>query len=196
MISHGARYRILDEPSFLKIRQYHRHLFLEVQLVHPTPLECQQFLWIKRGGCFVDSLERKVAYRIIEREMLGAVVERPTQQQQVIEYGVGQEACFAIEIDDDRIERLRSGLEMSTLGNPVSELEQGRKVFLLEVLIQFSFAEFGCTAGFGNVGQVRIDREGIAQALCNKNLAWCVRQVLDGSHNMGDFEIVVVDDTC
>ena len=81
-------------------------------------------------------------YCVFEGEVFRAIVQGPSEQEQVIEDRLRKEACLTIEVYDDGVEGFRGGLQVRFFGDGVPELKEGSKVFLLEVLIEFAFAEF------------------------------------------------------
>ena len=72
-------------------------------------------------------------------------------------------------------------------------LIEGRKILLLEVLVQLPLAHLGTPPWLGHVREVGVDGKGISQRLRDENLTWCVWQMLYGTHHMGNSEVVVID---
>ncbi len=62
---------------------------------HVALLERPQLLRIEAGRCLVDTLEREVLDHLLARELLRLVVQRPAQQQQVVDQRVaaGSRPC-------------------------------------------------------------------------------------------------------
>ena len=69
-------------------------------------LEGHELLRIEAGRGLVHAFQRKLLDHLLTREILRPIVQRPPQQQQVVDQGVRQKTDFAVEIDDDRIERI------------------------------------------------------------------------------------------
>ena len=130
---------------------------------------------------------------LLAREVLAAIIQRPSQQQQVIDQGLGQKADLAIEIDQDRIERVDVHRLPEPLHDGLPLVEEPREIAVLQVFLQLALAELGAAARFGHIGQVSETRQVVAQGLRNENLSGRVGQVFLGSNHMRDLEIVVVD---
>ncbi len=104
----------------------------------------------------------------------------------------GKEAYFAIEIDDDRVERISIHGLASALGDAFAPNCSDRKVRVLEILTQLALAELGSAAGLSNIRQVRINRQLITERLSDEDLARRIGQVLDGANDMRDLEVLII----
>ena len=83
--------------------------------LHVALLEGDQLLGVEAGRRLVHPLQREVLDHLLAREDLGLVVERPAEQQQVVDDRVGQVADLLVEVDDHRVERLGRDLRARSL---------------------------------------------------------------------------------
>ena len=123
---------------------------------------------------------------LLARKIFGLVVERPAEQHQVVDDRVGQVADLAIEIDDDRIERLGSRNVSDASGDLRAVIVEPLELRVFQVLGDLSLGELLRAARLGDVGQ----------RLSDENLARRVRKVLDRANHMRDPKIVVIDHAC
>ena len=133
-------------------------------------------------------------HHFLSRKILGFVVQRPAQQQEVIDDRIRQIADFAVEIDNHGIERL-GRRHVADAGRDLRALVVHPLEFqVLQVLRDLSLGELLRAAGLGHIRQVSVFRQRVAERLGNENLPRCVREMLDGADDVRDFEIVVIDD--
>src|SRR5262249_35035245 len=104
------------------------------------------------------------------RKEFRLVVERPAEQDQVIQQGVWQVADFAVELDDDGIKRL-GGCDVADLRrDSCPMLIHFLYITVLEILRDLSLADIVLAAGLGNERVVGVLRQRIAESLRDENL--------------------------
>ena len=79
------------------------------------------------------------------------------------------------------------------LGNRSTGLIEPFEVFVVQVFINFSLAKFVLAARLRHKRNVSVLRQGIAERLSDENLARRIRKMLNRSHDMSDFEVMVID---
>ncbi len=179
--------------GLLQVLERRRHLLLDRHRAHVAILKGPELLRVEARGRFVDAIEREQIDHLAASEVLSRVVERPAQQQQVIDDRVRQVTRDAIEIDDDGIERL-GRRRMADLGRDVERVVvEPLEVGLLQVLSDLAFAELVLAAGLRDIRQMRELRQPVAQAFEDEDLSRCVREMLDRANHVRDLEVVIVD---
>ena len=88
--SHGGG--SATRPACCRYGSIFGHLLLQRQLLHVAVLEGPQLLRVEAGRRLGHPLQREVLDHLLAGEVLGLVVERPAQQQQVVDDRVGQVA--------------------------------------------------------------------------------------------------------
>ena len=101
-----ARRRIATSPARCKNGTDLRHALLDRQPLHRPRLERHQLLGVEARRRFVHALQRKLSQHLLARKLLGLVVQRPAEQQQIIDERIRQITNLLVEIDNHRIERL------------------------------------------------------------------------------------------
>ena len=184
----------VTRPAFCRIRQHLGDLLLDRQPLHVAVFEGPQLFAVEAGGGFGDALEREVLDHLLAGKILGLVVERPAEQHQVVDDRVGQIADLAVEIDDHRVERLGSRDVADAGGDLGPVVVEPFEFGVLQVLGDFSLRQLLRAARLGDVGQVGVLGQRIAERLGDENLPRRVREVLDGADDVRDLEIEVIDD--
>ena len=160
-----ARRRLGDNAGLLQVAQARLGLLLERHLLHVATLEGGELGRVETGRGLYDTLEREGFDHLLAGEVLGRVIERPAQHQQVVDDGLGQVADLLVEVDDDRVEGLGRGGKAQSLGDGRAVLVDVFEVFVVEVLLEIALAEFLLAARLGDDGQVGVGGQLVSQRL-------------------------------
>ena len=88
------------------------------------------------------------------RKLLSRIIERPAEQQQIVDDRIGQVTGDAIEVHDDGIERFRRGRVTYLRRDVERVIVKALEVGLLQVLRDLALGQLVLAAGLGDVRQV------------------------------------------
>ena len=130
---------------------------------------------------------------LVAREVLGAVVERPAEQQQVVDQRVRPVADVAVELHQHGVEALRDDLLAERGQDAGAVVVHLLELGLRQVLAELPLAQLLAAARRRHVGQVGVAGKLVAEPAGDEDLPRRVRQVFLRADHVRDVEVVVVD---
>jgi hypothetical protein len=161
-------------------------------LLHVPLLERLEFLGVETGRRFVDPVQGELLDQLLPREMFRLIVQRPTQQRQIIDDRLGQVTDLLVEVGDHWVEGGRTGRMSDRLGYLQAMLHELGEIAVLQVLVELAFAQLRPATRLGHKGQVRVLGQFVAQGLGDENLPRRVGKVLFRPDDVRDLQIVVI----
>ena len=130
---------------------------------------------------------------LLPREVLRALVERPAEQQQVVDQRLRTVADVAVELHQHGVEALRNDLLAERGEDAGAVVVDLLEIRLRQVPAELPLAQLLAASRRRHVGQVRVAGKLVAEAVGDEDLARRVRQVLLRADHVRDREVVVVD---
>ena len=192
-VGHVRRDRRGHEARALQVRQHERDLLLDRHGAHIPILERPQLQRVEAGRRPVHPLQREMLDHLFTRERFGPIIQRPAQEQQVVEDRVGQVAHLPIEVDGHRRKGRRRRIATTRLGNLDAVVIELLEIHMLERLLDLALAQLLGAARLGHIGHVSVVRHVVSKRPSDEDLPGRVGEMLHGADDVGDPKIVVID---